>query len=411
MHGHYQLAGLAVAKTRQTRRWDTIDIELTPLNELIANYRQLEVPLTDFYGADKTLDLFQYEGRIRDSRRTLPQWLNDIGHEALQLTDGHPSLIIGETRYVPLTLRKGTFKMAKAGYHPSHEVAVEDYDDLVITYDDIAPADLHYKCLFTINGLVVPTTYHQYGCRLKYAGDIIRKSGRMDAGLLSFEHIGTIAQVPITADNIHKVSEQHTYFDRILIDVRQNINRKTVGLVLGGHLHLLDNVVSVIGDNTIAITLRNSRYVERVLETQDTLDLEMMGLDDIDSQSVMSHVTSDNAIHKYLTSPYSFLVLIDNPDLMVDKTGVSLSAKMGSYVVPIDRTHSRLVDHLGRGIEYWPVRGEFVWALCGVESHRQTYMHHDTDWLQLVRMNGGAAPYRPVMEIEPTMIHYRARIK
>lgn len=411
MAGHYLLAGPAVVKSRQTNRWSIEDVSKIALNQLMQLYRQVELPITDFYGAEKTLYAHHYESTFRNSTLTLPQWLLTIGNDALTLDEGHPSLTMVETTYAPLTMRKGTFKMAKAGHHPSHEVAVEDYDDLIVTYEGIAPADLHLQCLFTINGLVLPTTYHQYGCRIKHAGDVIRKSSELSGGILDFSKIGTITQIPITEDLVHKVSEEHSYFDRLLINTKINVNNRTVGIVIGGHLHLLDTVVDVIGDTTVAITLRNSRYVERVLETQHALDLEMMGLTDIDSQSVMSHVMSDVSILRYLTSPYSFLVIINNPNMILDKEGVSHSIKLGGHVVPDTRPLSRLVDHLGRGIDYWPIKGERFWALNGTDSHRQTYMHQLTNWHQLVRMNDGAVPYRPATRIDPMMLHYKARIK
>lgn len=411
MAGHYQLAGKAIVKSRETNRWSVEDISKTSLSKLFQLYRKMEIPITDLYGDKKTLDPAHYETDMRNSNLTILQWLISIGNQALIVTPGHTKLETVEAHYLPLTLHKGTFKMAQRGAHPSHEAAVEDYDDLIVDLEGVSPSDLHLQCLFTINGLVMPTTYHKYGCRVKNAGDIVRKSGHFSGGILDFSAIGTITQIPLTKDNVFKVSDDHTYFDQLVINTRVNLTNKTVGIVIGGHLHVLDGVVRVIGDTAITVNLRNSRYVERVLETQNALDLEMMGLEDIESQSVMSHVTSDEAILKYITSPYSFLVIFNNSEMFVDTAGVSQSAKMGSYVVPDTRKLTRMVDHLGRGIDYWPMQGENIWVLNSTDSHRQTYMHQRTDWLNLVRMNDGAQPARPVDKIDPLMIHFKARKK
>lgn len=412
MSSHYTLAPTpAFAKTKDTNRWIEVDISDKPLKDLFALYRKVEVPVFDFFGKALTLFLYDFERELKNRDYTLSSWFERIADRRLDLTDGHPSLTFSYANYVPVNYHSSTIKPAKAGYHPTQEVAVEDYDDLIIDIEGYDPAYVTKHCLFSVNGFVFPSKYQDYGVRVLHAADAVRDSQNMEAGFLNFEKIGAIRQVPITKNMITKIDESKTWFDRITIDTTEYIGNKTVGIVLGGYLHLLDGLVKVIGPNTLSLSMRNYNLRERVMNSMKELDLEFMGLDQVNNSVPLNEFLNEENVVSYLTSKYSFLVLIDNTEMSVDYEGVSSTAMLGTYIIPKDNRLGRLVDHIGKGLDYWPNYECGQWALKTTRFNVTSDLYETNGWEKLTRLNDAAVGHKPTEELQVRMINYFGRDK
>lgn len=412
MSSHYTLAPTpAFAKTKDTNRWIEVDISDKPLKDLYALYRKVEVPVFDFFGKALTLFLHDFEKELRNRDYTLSSWFERIDDRRLTLTDGHPSLSFSYVNYIPLNYHSSTIKPAKAGYHPSQEVALEDYDDLIVDIEGYDPRYISQHCLFSVNGFVFPSKYQDYGVRVLHASDTVRDSHEMNAGFLNFEKVGAVRQIPITKNMITKIDENKTWFDRITIDTTEYIGNKTVGIVLGGYLHLLDDLVKVIGPNTLTLSMRNYNLRERVMNSMKELDLEFMGLDQVNNSVPINEFLTEDNLVKYITSKYSFLVLIDNCEMSVDYEAVSNAAMLGTYIIPKEHRLGRLVDHIGKGLDYWPNYECGQWALKTTNFNVATDLHETTGWEALTRINDAAVGHKPTEELHLKMINFFGRDK
>lgn len=412
MSSHYTLAPTpAFAKTKDTNRWIEVDISDKPLKDLFALYRKVEVPVFDFFGKALTLYIHDYEHELMNRDYTLSSWFERIDDRHLNLTDGHPKLTFSYVNYVPVNYHTSTVKPAKAGYHPSQQVALEDYDDLIIDIEGYDPNYVAKHCLFSVNGFVFPSKYQNYGVRVLHAADAVRDSTNMEAGFLNFEKVGAIKQVPITKNMITKVDDSKTWFDRITIDTTEYVGNKTVGIVLGGYLHLLDGLVKVIGPNTLSMSMRNYNLRERVINSMKELDLEFMGLDQVNNSVPLNEFLNEQNVIDYLTSKYSFLVLIDNCEMSVDYEGVSKSAMLGTYIITKDNRLGRLVDHIGKGLDYWPNYECGQWALKTTRFNVASDLHETNGWEKLTRINDAAIGHKPTEELQVRMINYFGRDK
>lgn len=412
MSSHYTLAHTpAFAKTKDTNRWIEVDITDKLLKYLFVLYRNVEVPVYDFYGKEHTLYIYDFEHEMKNREYTIVSWFERIGDRKLNLIEGHPSLSHSYANYVPLNYHTTSVKPAKAGYHPSQEVGLEDYDDLIVDIDGYDPAYITKHCLFSVNGFIFPSKYQNYGTRILHAADSIRDSEDMQAGFLNFEKIGTISQVPLTKNMLSKIDESKTWFDTITIDTTQNIGNKTVGIVIGGYLHLLDNLVKVIGPNTLTVSLRNINLRERIVNSMKELSLEFMGLDQVNNSVSVTDFLNEENIVSYLTSKYSFLVLIDNTEMSVDYEAVSYAGMLGTYIIPEAHKLGRLVNHYGKGIDYWPNFECGQWALKTTAYETATDINETTGWEALTRINDAAIGHKPTKSIPLRMVNYFGRDK
>lgn len=350
----YQLPDLpAIVRSKSTLAWGKVDVKDIPGQDLFALYREIEIPITDAYGNPFTLKLTDYESDFKYSIITFSQWFDQLTDQALVLTPEYPVLNEVMANYKPITYNTGgKYELAKRGYHPSHNVAAEDYDDVIINYSAVTPQYLHENALWSFGGFFLPTTWHSYGLRVMGAGDLIRKSSDFRAGCLNFEKIGKVTQVPITQSMISKVDDTYTYFDSVTINAGTSLTNKTVGIVLGGYLHLLDGFVKVISDRTVKLSMRHLQYIERMLVARKYLDIPGLEIEDVEAYAIPQKLRSDIAGLAYLTSPYSFLVIIDNPNMYLVEKELDRNALLGNFIIPDTENLGLLVDRLGRGLEY-----------------------------------------------------------
>lgn len=403
--------GPAVVRERASKRWDRALINNIPCDTLFSKYSKIEFAVVDAYGELFHVNAYDYEGELRFNSLTLDRWVANLGDRSLVVKDGDVSLETATANYFPLWHRKTTAVLAKRGWHPSHYTTADDADDVVVTMDGVEHKHLHDNIMWSVNGFFMPTTHHTYGCRIFNAGDIIRKSGRMSIGGLNFEGVGQVSFQDITPDHVFKVEETRRYFDGVHIKVDQPIGNKTVGIIIGGYLHLLDGLVKPISEHTVRFTPGDLNIVERVLLSKDYLDLEFMGLDGIEKGALVSKVMDDNNWLKYLTCQYSRLVFIDTPDLWRTHSYVDTVTRPGSYLVEDDENLSQLVDNRGRTINYWPKFECGKVALCSEDFLEATHARYDTNWFEQTVFNDAMVGQKPYVRINPKMYHYHTRKK
>ncbi len=413
MPNHYKLAGLpAIAKSKTTNRWVEIDVTNTNLNDLYALYREVEVPVLNFFDEAQTLFISKFESELRNLEDTLTYWFGRIADRNLNLPNGHPTLEFGYSEYIPLNYHLGTkIQPAKSGYHPSHDVSIDDYDDIIVTLPDISQRHVHDYCLFTVNGFVFNSKYQDYGVRVCHAGDLVRNSEEFNGGIINFEKVGKVKQVPITPNMITKIDTGKTWFDKITIDTTTYVGDKSVGIVIGGYLHLLDDMVKVIGPTTVTLSMRNYALLDRISNSMKELDLTFMGLDDINNSSSVGEFLNEDNIYKYLTSKYSFLVIIDNPNLEIDKYSVSTMAMSGTYIVGKDQRLGFLTDQIGKAIDYWPIYECGQWALKSTRFELDTLVAKASPWEALTRINDAAVSTKPTKPLAMSMHTWSGRVK
>ncbi len=411
MSMHYTVADVdAVVKLRGNRRIVTLSVKSATVSVLFAQYSSIEVGINDAYGLPFTLDLYKYETELRSYNGTLDEWFESIGDRALTITKQYPTLKLRTANYMPGFWKKGTYLFAGKNTHPSRELPIEQYQDLVIDINPEVNSRIHNYSLTTVNGYVVNSNLHDYGVRALYGGDIIRKSNRYSVGHINFENIGKVTRIPVTESMVHKVDESRSLYDNILINTKTNLSGKTVGIVLGGYLHLLDDFVRITGEQTIGLTMNKIDILNRLYESMPILDISYMALDNIMFGSVVNKVLSDEALLKYLTSPYTFIVLIDNPDMFTSTTTVNDVTSRYRYTTT-NETLGVLRSNLGTVMDYWPKYECGTWSLNVNYDHIDNLECEHASWRTETRINDALDGVNNNRRIIPYMEYFHARIK
>jgi hypothetical protein len=363
-------------------RWGDIDVSTIAVSELYIQYRVVYLTLTAVFLPEPIyvdLDVFRLKYNSFDG--TVAQMLDDNGSTSFPTVDEIP---IKQTKYVHYS------DMFRAGYeidvtgrnaHPSANIPDIDKIDLRITRlnPPTDMVDFYRNCLVTVNGFFHLTDTDGDYLYVHEGGKSNYKSRRNQVGMISFKDIGTIKQVPITKDMIYKQLGSSSYHDKTYIDLKdEDLTNKTVLLVLGGYLVFPQPTVFYpTGNNAYALSLGRLPLIERYYESFDSIDYTSLGIDHSSTNTSMINVAqfySDPVIEKYLTMSQSFFVIVDTPELFMNRAYIQKTPIQGVYISGFKPTYP-LVLGRGRMPEYWVREEDKQYAIDVVDGrlHRRVF--------------------------------------
>ena len=231
-----------------------------------------------------------------------------------------------------------------------------------------------YKnCLVTVNGHFHRTDYDGvYG----YIIDGMKssfKSLQNQIGIWSFLDVGNIEQIPITSDMIFAQTESNSLKDRTYVVIDKNsrgepldLTNKSVLLILGGYLIIPDKKAFFqTNSNTFAIDFNRMPFIERLYESNENIDLTSLNLPvSSDNPTLLNvdEVYSDDVLTAYLKLSQSFFVVVDSPELFVNRIQLRTSNLPGMYTSPFEPKYPLFINN-GRVAEYWKVEEDLQWSV------------------------------------------------
>lgn len=369
-------------KNKVQSRWGDIDVSTIAVSELYIQYRVVYLTLTAVFLPDPiyvNMDVFRLKYNSFDG--TVEEMLTDNGSTTFETVSEIP---LKQTKYVHYS------DMFRAGYnievtgrnaHPSAELPDVDKVDLRISRSN-PPTDMldvYRHCLITVNGFFHQTDTDGDYLYVTDGGRSNYKSRRNQIGMVSFKDIGSIKQVPITKEMIYKQKGSSSYHDKTYIDLKnEDLTNKTVLLVLGGYLVFPEPTVFYpTGNNAYAISLGRLSLIERYYESFDSIDYESLGIDHSSTNTSLINVAqfySDVVIEKYLTMSQSFFVIVDTPELFMNKHYIQKTPIDGVYISGV-RPSYPLVLGRGRMPEYWVREENKQYAIDVVDGklHRRVF--------------------------------------
>lgn len=302
--------------------------EKIPLGETIENlykkYSSIRLEMTNKYSKEKGVVLLDEYFPSMDRSKTIEEWLTSIGETRLNYTNlkvnlGRKGLIYQEV----LSNHFKVIPVAKGKLSDDDLSRKFNYDDLFITKEGVDPIDLQKHVLFTVNGFLHQTDANSKGLWVTDGYKTIRRRKKHCIGAISFENLGSVKQIDIKEDMLSKLNEKVGYYSECVIDIGEDVSNKTVMLVLGGYLHVLDfDVFTLISSSAIKVKFKNIPLLERVHASADDLDMADVFFHKTygDRNVILRDIYSDDFIVDYLKHSTSFIVLLDNPEIFKEIT-------------------------------------------------------------------------------------------
>lgn len=307
-------------------RWEAVDLNKFALNQLYLRYSTIRATLENLYTKKKGMvEVDDYEYLV-EKGKPFQHYLDSLGDKAIPFKTG--STVIKEKGLLYHEAHSARFKIypVKTNRLPDDDLSLKyDYSDLFLTKEGVNPIDMYNHTLISVNGFIHASDANSKGLWVTDGYKTIRKRKKHCIGIISFEQLGKLEQIPIKEDMISKLNEEVDLFQECVIDIPNNkpINNKTIILVIGGFMHVLDyDVFTRISEQGIKLKLKNTPLLERIHLSCDDLELGDAIFDKRygDKNLHLANIYSDEFIKKYLTLSYSFIVLLNNEEIFKEVT-------------------------------------------------------------------------------------------
>lgn len=352
------------------KRWEVIPLANFTIAQLISTFRRAQLKL--FLPSAPTVPLYLDFDYIR---RTFPTFVGTVADLLTAL--GNASLPTTPTGIV-LNLRTAQYKDGhKAGYtvtavthanldNPS--IADEDKTDIRLTRLNPATdyTEFYKRYLVSINGF-----YHQTdtdgvkGIVVTDAMKTLRHSGQNQIGLYNFKAMGDLVQVPIT-DAMMQLEDDGAEPGEARINLNMDLTGKTVFLVLGGYFMTIDpRTFTRVGDSSYLLDFKNIGMKNRWFESSKYLDLKHLPVDTTpinDDQILAANLTSAVFLRAYLKLTQTFFVILDNPEVFIEKQFIKRTRLPDIYVA-YKEPKWPMVTTYGRHPEYWSTKEDGQWSM------------------------------------------------
>ncbi len=410
----YTLEKAKCKNDRRSGRWLVVDLTNERITTLLTRYG--DVYLYVAYpgaGAGHLKGLYlrnvQHMLSIVGPDVTVSQWLTSIGNVTLPLES---DLLEDNVRLVKYAQAwhvgykatpVGRFNHIDSNLNDSHK------EDLLLDHPKLDLEDFTSKALVTVNGFFHMCDGSEEGIRVLDANTNIRNSNDNQIGIYSFETVGAIKQVPIKTDMITKLKVEAPLYDGayLTMPVDIDLTDKTVLLVVGGYLNVLNDVYYKVSERTWRVNFSRMLFMDRFFQSYKELNLQKLGLlNDSESPSLLNinDLKNDATIENYLTSSQSFFVIVDSPSFFHTYESIeSLNLPGRSVDVKYDRIP--LVGAYGRMMDYHVIKepgkdGTYppkqqLHVYCASLNKRNHYDNNTRNWPDGITANAGRYPVKP----------------
>ena len=376
----YQLnAGLLKSRDLGAE-YEEVDLSSYTVKKLLSGYKEAYLVLSHYALTHKvTLRLRDAESLIvgLPTDPTVTAWLTSLGNASLPTTDGEPTVVQKRILARDVWQAGFTATLSVPSGSPLNDAPDADKIDIWVTRDKADYLELQQHALATVNGLMHRLDADTNGMYIKHGGETFAKSKNAILGLLSLEAVGKVTTHTITADMLYHPSPEGKFKDSTWIKLPFDSTGKTVGIVIGGYLHLLSKDTKVIGPHTLKVMMNRIPLLERYMVSRKLMNMTSMerfhevSEADIDKDLYVTEgFFSNECLTELLTLSQSFLIELDTDNLSVSYTKTTNTFLPGRFYFE-ERPLLPLRTELGLLPSYVTLDENGVWVLCIDNNLRQ----------------------------------------
>ena len=369
------------------------------LSQLLSSYTGVVVVLTragvigDFY-----FDLFHNQDWVYDITQTLNQWLISIEEGALPVTNSPPYRVFRYVNFRDAGLANYNWRLCAKGRTPDAPAADGELEDLIIVRNLTDYTTMAKYCMVTVNGLFHYTSKENYGLRIHDGGSSSYVANDTTIGVYSWAGVGKIDLIPITSNMVVKTEPTVGLNNKARINIGKNVAGKSVCLVIGGYLHVLDSIVTLSG-NSVIVDVAKLQLPQRVFDGLRRCDLQHSVKNfehDIHWHTSVSNLLSDEFILDYLTISQSFIVVVDTPVLYKNREPIR-NTEIGNTYSTKTKPLLPLVTAMGRMSEYVPIRKGDHWLLHAADPYYPNFKFLHSEWRKETTIEGSLVSNDPLL--------------
>jgi hypothetical protein len=382
-------------------QWQELDLSNYLIYDIYNKFTKVYLELNNIALPQNVyIDLDILKAEFSSYNDTLNDLLIELGNRTLNTVPQLPDTVVKYAKYSDIFRSEYKAKIIEAGMiHPDNYPESELHDvELTRPKYQTDMSLVHSHCLVSVNGYFHMTDTDGSKAYVYNAADTMRKSRTNHMGILSFLDIGELTKVRINKDNITGQTDTSPLSERVYFNIEENIDNKSVILVLGGYLIFpSQNVFWQSGNRTFALDLNHIQYIERIYESDMYIDLKQLALttDPINEDMInVDELWSDRVIKEYMTLSQSFLVIVDTPQLTTNKIFIRHNSMPGMFTAYRDPVYPLIVNY-GKLAEYWKTYEDGHWAVNVQDSFLRNYILTSQRKQVLANVNNNLIPSKP----------------
>ena len=390
----------AIAKPKEAgSRWVNVDLSGHTFAELYDIYRDARIAIdyptfeTDYY-----VELDDIRSLVDDPNFTLNEWLTSLGDRSLPIKEGAPKIKVRTVECCDVWMSRFKPKAVRMDSHPDVDWGDEQATDLLLTAEDVDYKDAYRRLLVSVDGFVHRTSYSKDGLYVVDGAKGRIGANRTTLSLMDFGDVGELQFVDIRPTMLYRPHKDGKYYQYAHLNLGVSTENKTVMLVIGGYPHILDDTYKVIGDGLVQIDFNNYPMIQRYFESKQFVDWDHVTFSEVGSMGsqrlTRELLTSEATIEGLLYGSQTFAVLIDSPDVYVERHQVQKTDLPGIFLA-YQRPVWPLETLRGRWVPYWAHEEEDRWIInCG-DNALPNYVFEHTEYEDLYSVTDQKIPSQP----------------
>lgn len=372
-------------------RWTTVAIGSLSLSSLFSTYAKVLVTLSNpFLTKNVELDIDTIRNEHGGKGITFNNFLIANANNTLLTSDTLTVLSPKYAKYADAF--KANYKIT-----PIHSRAAADAQLpasekrwLHVTRPNTDYTLFYKNCLAVVNGFIHLTDYDVNGVYIQDGNQSAIISKQNNIGFYSFQEVGELSFIPIKSEMLYKQVSLQPYKNKCFIDLGVDLSNKTIMVVLGGYLHVLDRKTFFrVSDSSFCIDIGNLPLLDRYYESRDYIDFSSLQLETTNrnkNQISIADFFSDKTITAYLTLPQSFFIIVDNNNIFVNKVPVHKTTLPDMFVSYIEPVYP-LVVGVGKLANYWSVAEDGQYSITCQNSTRHNHLYNTIDVIKQVSVS------------------------
>ena len=297
-----------------------LDISKYALKTIPKYFRSMIVVIYDeLYAREVSLNLFDYYDEISVYNDTIQPWLDTKANVVLKTSNTVPG---DEYRYVTLhDIQYEWFSLLPGDAEKAHDTQDKmnstEAPDIRIHKTNNSNVDypkLGESCLWTINGHLVKAVTDSDYVYLLNAGKHFNVNDNIHVTALNFNTISTMTTNFIGSDDIEFI-DGDTYH-QLHLKTNYSLNNKVVWMSIGGRLYL-DDIIQVVGNNTIKVNIDKVDWFSRIFESKRYIDLTSV-IDEEREVVGSDFFMNEDFFTSLFTDKSTFIIVMDNVNMSVE---------------------------------------------------------------------------------------------
>ncbi len=366
----------------QGAQWQDHDGGALTAVEVYSTFRQLYLTLSSQFLAEPIfVDFTSLQPSLGTDTRTLEEIFTDWSNETPPTVDEIPEYETVRAVFTDAVRAGYKLQVARPGSHWTSSATPQERTEVQISRPGTNMEYFVKRCMVSINGYFYPIETDGVLTFVPNAGKNSYATRRNQCGILSFEKVGELTQVPIVPANVRPAAVGGQLRYRCHIDLPEiDLTNKSVILVMAGHIHFIgDGVFWPVSNNTFCVDMEKIPTMERFYESRKFLDYSKMNLVDwIDKEVVnIEDFYSDAKFMHYIAHEQSYFVVVDTPRLTKAKMHIR-GFQMPGLFITYKEPNELLVTGTGRVAEYWKVHEDGEWRVTVADSYRANRVFSST---------------------------------